>query len=89
MDGATASAVAVATHRIYMFESENGKFKFKSKKNGSKPVNLTSLTYRMNSNGPFVDYNEAVRVARKRIRSEPGKLLQSNNLSRFYLRNED
>ncbi len=76
--------------RIYMFESENGKFKLKSKKIGSKPVNsLTSLTYRMNSNGPFVDYNEAVRVARKRIRSEPGKLLQSNNLSRFYLRNED
>lgn len=56
-----------------------------------------SLTYKVdknyNSNSkeriPFVTYDEAVRLGRKFVRSEPGEFLQSEALARFYLRNDD
>lgn len=73
---------------FYEFEPHNGKFKLKFKRSGNF-TNLISLTYRMSTNGPFVKYDEAVRLARLKIRSEPGTIFQKNDIARFYLRNED
>lgn len=60
------------------------------------PVNTKtpSLTYKVDKNYskksiPFVTYNEAVRLGRKLVRSEPGEFLQNEALARFYLRNDD
>jgi hypothetical protein len=51
-----------------------------------------SLTYEMNIPliwGAYLPYDEAVRLARKHIRSSPENILQKNDIARFYLRNED
>ena len=77
---------------FYMFSREGGNFRFSFKKIGSNSPNSSysnSLKYSMHEKSPFVEYNEAVRLARKLIRSNPDTMLRDAGLARFYLRNED
>lgn len=76
---------------IYMFVKDKGKFNLKLKIIGDDvmPSPSKSLKYRMNVQAPFVNYDEAVRLARKMVRSDPDTFLRDDNVARFYLRNED
>jgi len=77
---------------IIMFtRGESGTLKIKSKQFSSVNENSSSksLKYKMNAKGPFENYEEAVRLARKMVRSKPDALLQDDAIARFYLRNDD
>lgn len=85
---------------IFMFARDKSgtlKMKFKQFANNltKNSINLMngnssskSLKYKMNVKGPFVNYEEAVRLARKMIRSKPDTM-HNDALARFYLRNDD